>query len=160
MIPSKNLQPYLDFLYEDIQKSYDDRFVNTYQPKLAAGTMINDLPEEYAELPYMEMRPIHEWMRLDPDSFPSFDRLYDDQLTELCQMLRNLFQAYHYDLRVPDQIDLIEQYFWITAALHEIDINTLDEQEDHGAIILHICGNDSNNCPFHHHCQRAGCQSQ
>lgn len=157
MDQAENIQPYLDYLMEDIRQSYTDRFKNTAQPSLTAGAVLRDVPEHLVEIPFLQMRPIYEWMRLNPEAFPPAGKLSRDQLRRLCNMIRHLFEAYNYDIQVPFELDFPEEYHWLVKALSISEANTLDEEGENGPDQVYPCERNHDTCPFGDYCRAPHC---
>jgi hypothetical protein len=95
------MQRYLEQLMEDIYKSYQDIKKNTTFLVYSTGTILKDVPEKYAHLPFFPTKPIHQWMNLEIDLFPPADKWESKQLHRICAALRQLFEEYGYELGIP-----------------------------------------------------------
>lgn len=156
------MDKYFDHLLEDIRLSYTNLTINASLKVYPTSMYPNDLPEHVQHLPYYRMKPISEWMKLDPEAFPPANRWEDRHLKILCSGLRQLFTEYQYEHVLPWTLELDKEYTWLVQALSIAEVCFAGE-EDNGTIPLYFCKQDPDNCPFSDDClHRAniGCESR
>ncbi len=149
------MQLYFEQLKDDIRESYNNRFQNTYQIDYNAGSVLDNIPENLRPIPFFEMRPIYQWMQLDPDAFPPAEKWNGEQLKEICAMLRQLFEEYDYDLMIPFELPFEYEYKWLIKALRVEESNFLNSE--HGPAEIAFCNHDTTTCPFGDFCAGEDC---
>jgi len=146
------MEKYLEHLKSDIRESYEKRYENTEHLIHPVHTVLKDVPDKFAHVPFYPMKKVSAWMQLDVEAFPPADKLTEDQLCNLTGMLRNLLWFYHYEAIVPFDLPLDKEYTFLLQALNKDEINNLQEEDEAAPTQIYLCNEDGNDCPFNEYC--------
>lgn len=132
-----------------LQNSWENHLVAFQQIKGAAPN--SDL--------FHELRPLSEWMQLDPEVFPLPQSLISEQIKELTSSLAILYQLYAYEIVLPQNLTESERYFWMVCALNsQAPLHfTLSGQKP---LSIYVCQKNPEHCPFTSRCMKDHCYSQ
>ncbi len=145
---------HLKQLKQDLSQSYENRHLNTKQTIHPAGVVLQDVPERLQHIPVYFKKPVHQWMKINPEAFPSADQLEESDLQELCFRLRILFYAYHYEVIIPYTLSFPEEYTFLVQAMSLEESNHL--MEEGRREYLHLCKREEATCPFGEECVHGG----
>lgn len=103
------------------------------------------------------MKPLSEWLQLEPELFPLPEMLLPGALRELTSSLLTLYRLYAYDIRLPDELTDEERYFWLVCALNIAAPGHPTGHKPVHTIPIHICEGSSKQCPFGGTCTYSPC---
>lgn len=138
---------YLEQLVDDIRESAKNKDHNiSYPPELVVAP---NVPEHLEHLPVIPVRPVYKWMRLDPEAFPPAEQLNEMQIIYFCNILRQLFEHYNYEVQLPRALPYNMVYHYLIKAFYKVEPCN---QENLNTI--YFCEGDESNCPFGEYCGR------
>ena len=144
-----SLQRYLEQLVGDIRESAKNRDTNVqYPPELVRAP--DNIPEHLAHLEVIPAQEVYKWMRLDPETFPPADKLNDDQIIYFCNILRQLFEHYNYEIEMPIGLPFRLVYEYLIKAFYKFETCKQGETIN----VISFCNGDEANCPFGEYCTK------
>lgn len=137
---------YLQQLVDDIRESAKNRDENIkFPPELISELKV---PENLKHLPVVPAQKVHKWMRLDPEAFPPANQMEFDQVIYMCNILKQLFEHYRFEVQLPHSLPIEMVYEYLIKALHKIE--SISEENSINAI--YFCNGDEETCVFGEYC--------
>jgi hypothetical protein len=142
-----SIQRYLQQLVSDIRESARNKDINIqYPPELVT---LMDIPEHLAHLPVEPAQRVHKWMKLDPETFPPADQMNLNQLIYMCNILKQLFEHYNYEVQLPHSLPFPIVYEYLIKALNEVE-----RCNQENVSVISFCTGEKATCPFGEYCTR------
>lgn len=108
-----SMQRYMEHLVDDIRESAKNRDQNIQYSPLE----LMPVPEHLAHLPVVGQKKAYQWFKLSIDAFPAAEKWNEYQLLYMCVILRSLFEHYHIDVELPNDLPYDEVYAYLLKAL-------------------------------------------
>lgn len=140
-----SMQRYMEQLIEDIQESAKNR--DQHMQEIPPG--VYNVPEHLAHLPVIPARKAYQWFNLSLDAFPDADKWNEYQLLYMCVILRSLFEHYHINVELPNDLPYDRVYAYLLKAL-----DTYTTVEPDGSNLISFCSGDPETCPFSDYCYK------
>lgn len=138
---------YLEQLVEDIRESARNKDHNvSYPPELVVAP---NVPEHLEHLPVIPVRAVYKWMRLDPEAFPRVDQLSELQTIYFCNILRQLYEHYNFEVQLPKDLPYSLVYQYLKKGLYKVGTCSQESLNT-----ISFCEGDESKCPFSEYCSR------
>lgn len=146
------MEKYVNQLIEDIENMLDDNSNkpwDSFEPESESEKRIEDANEEFLN---GEQHQIQHIIGLSVDLLPSHERLTDNQITQLVNVIELLFEKYNFELAYPDE-DLTDRAIYI---LIRKELTTYASHLNYGRVGIEFCDYDIEHCPIPGLCK--GCE--
>jgi hypothetical protein len=139
---------YLQQLVEDIRESAKNRDENIkFPPELVSDSGI---PNHLKHLPIVPAQKIYKWMRLDPEAFPPVNQMEYEQIIYMCNILRQLFEHYRFEVQLPHSLPIEMVYEYLIKAFYKVD----SISDEDSLNVITFCQGDESTCPFGEYCAK------
>lgn len=141
-----SIKRYLEQLVDDVRESAKNKEQNLQFPK----ELLDEPPEHLAHLEVIPVQKVYKWMRIDPEAFPPAEQLSDDQIIYFCNLLKQLFEHYNYEVHMPKSLPFRMVYEYLVKALDRTEAC----QQGETLNVIAFCDGDETKCPFGSYCSK------